>query len=172
MTLVELGLDAQLGLVLLGVAAAVVRPRRLRPLLTGTASALLGLAGVITGVAALTGRHGVVELPSALPIGPVTLDPTPLGGFFMVVAGAVGAVAAVFAIGYAHGPAASRTCAVIGSPPAGVVRIVLDARLSSVRNDSTCGRSDFAPYFATTRSDIARTWDSVNGRPPFPFDSA
>jgi formate hydrogenlyase subunit 3/multisubunit Na+/H+ antiporter MnhD subunit len=108
-TLVEAGLDAQLLLVLLGVTAAIAAPPRLRSLLAGTLSAGLGLVGVLTGAASLAGHHGAVDLPTALPIGPVTLDPTPLGGFFMVVAGAVGAVAAVFAIGYARGPAASRT---------------------------------------------------------------
>ncbi|MBF4766247.1 hydrogenase 4 subunit B [Nocardioides agariphilus] len=109
MTPVELALDTQLVLVLAGVVAAIAAPPRLRSLLAGVLSALLGLAGVLTGAWALAGRHGVVELPTALSLGPVTLDPTPLGGFFMVVAGAVGAVAAVFAIGYASGPAASRT---------------------------------------------------------------
>jgi formate hydrogenlyase subunit 3/multisubunit Na+/H+ antiporter MnhD subunit len=108
-TLVEVGLDTQLVLVLLGVTAAVAAPTRLRSRLAGTLAALLGLAGALTGAAALAGRHGVLDLPTALPIGQVTLEVTPLGGFFMVVAGAVGAVAAVFAIGYVHGPAASRT---------------------------------------------------------------
>ncbi len=48
-------------------------------------------------------------IPLALPVDPVVLSPTPLGGFFMVVAGTVGAVAAVYAIGYVHGPSASTT---------------------------------------------------------------
>jgi formate hydrogenlyase subunit 3/multisubunit Na+/H+ antiporter MnhD subunit len=108
-TLVELALDAQLVLVLAGVVAAVTAPPRVRSLLTGVISTVLGLAGVLAGASALAGRHGVVDLPTALSFGRVTLDPTPLGGFFMIVAGAVGAVAAVFAIGYASGPAASRT---------------------------------------------------------------
>jgi formate hydrogenlyase subunit 3/multisubunit Na+/H+ antiporter MnhD subunit len=108
-TLVRLGLDAQLLLVGLGVLAAIASPARARALLGGLVSALLGCAGVLTGAAVLTGRHGAVALPTALPLDRVTLDPTPLGGFFVLVAGAVGAVAAVFAIGYAHGPAGSRT---------------------------------------------------------------
>jgi formate hydrogenlyase subunit 3/multisubunit Na+/H+ antiporter MnhD subunit len=45
----------------------------------------------------------------SLSFGPLLLSPTPLGGFFMLVIGGVGAVAAVYAIGYVHGPSASRT---------------------------------------------------------------
>jgi hydrogenase-4 component B len=108
-TLVELALDTQLVLVLLSVVAAIAAPPRLRSRVAGVLSALLALTGVLTGAWVLAGGHGVVTLPTALSLGRVALDPTPLGGFFMVVAGAVGAVAAVFAIGYASGPAASRT---------------------------------------------------------------
>ena len=108
MSLLEGGLLAQLALVPVGVAAAFT-PRRVRPLLGGLVSALLATAGILSGAWSLAGRRGAVELPTALPVGAVGLDPTPLGGFFMVVAGAVGAVAAVFAIGYATGAAASRT---------------------------------------------------------------
>jgi len=108
-TRVEVGLDVQLVLVLLAVVAAIAAPERRRSLLAGVLSALVGVAGVLTGAWALDGRHGVVDLPTALSVGPMTLAPTPLGGFFMVVAGAVGAAAAVFAIGYARGASASRT---------------------------------------------------------------
>jgi formate hydrogenlyase subunit 3/multisubunit Na+/H+ antiporter MnhD subunit len=70
---------------------------------------ILGISGAITGGLVLAGRSGRLELPVALPFDAVILEPTPLGGFFMVVAGAVGAVAAVYAIGYAQGPAGSRS---------------------------------------------------------------
>lgn len=102
-------------LALAGVAIAVpwVSPGRLRSLLGGVASALLGAAGIVAGVAAMGGAGGVLTLPVALPVAggldPLTLAPTPLGGVFVVVAGGVGAVSALFGIGYAHGPAASRT---------------------------------------------------------------
>lgn len=109
MTLVELGIIAQLILTLLGVISAVAAPPAARSVLCGAVCALLGVAGVLTGAAALSGRLGALELPTALPVGQVALAPTPLGGFFMVVAGAVGAIAAVYAVGYARGPAASRT---------------------------------------------------------------
>jgi len=72
-------------------------------------SAAVGATGVVTGVLVLAGWEGRVDLPTSLSLGDVGLDPSPLGGFFMVVAGAVGAIAAVYAIGYAEGPASSRT---------------------------------------------------------------
>ena len=37
------------------------------------------------------------------PLGPLVLAPDPLGGLFLALAGAVGALAALFGIGYAHG---------------------------------------------------------------------
>ncbi|MFZ0531431.1 MAG: proton-conducting transporter membrane subunit, partial [Propionicimonas sp.] len=54
-----------------------------------------------------------LEFPLALPgfdaFGPLTLAPDRLGGVFMVLAGAVVAMSALFGIGYAHGAAASST---------------------------------------------------------------
>lgn len=109
MTGVELGMTAQVVLAVAAVVAAALVPPRLRNLVAGTLAAAVGASGVVTGAAALTDHSGSLELSTALPLTGVALDPTPLGGFMMLVAGAVGAVAAVFAIGYAHGPAASRT---------------------------------------------------------------
>ena len=109
MTQVEVGLWAQLVLALATVSIAVLARPALRARLAGSAAAALGVAGAVTGVIALTGGQGRLVIPLALPVDPVVLSPTPLGGFFMVVAGAVGAVAAVYAIGYVHGPSASST---------------------------------------------------------------
>jgi formate hydrogenlyase subunit 3/multisubunit Na+/H+ antiporter MnhD subunit len=109
MTAVELGLIAQLGLVVAAVVAATAAPERLRSRAAGAISALLGAAGAATGSLVLSGLHGAVELRTALPLGRLALDPTPLGGFFMLIAGGVGSVAAVFAVGYARGTSASRT---------------------------------------------------------------
>jgi len=106
---VELGLDSQLVLALVAAVVAALAPTRLRPALAGVLAASVGVAGAITGVLVLAGERGRVDVPMSLPLGDVGLDPNPLGGFFMVVVGAVGAVAAVYAIGYARGPASSRT---------------------------------------------------------------
>ena len=112
MNLLEVGLVAQLALALLAVTAAVTAPTALRPRLSGGATLLLGLAGVWTGALALSGHTGIVSAPLTVGLGldaEVTLAPDRLGGLFMVVAGAVGAVASLYSIGYARGPAASRT---------------------------------------------------------------
>jgi len=105
----EVGLIAQACFAATAVLAAIALPRGARNLGTGVATAAVGLAGVATGVLALNGHGGTIALPVALPVGHLALAPTPLGGFFMVIAGAVGALAAVYAIGYAHGPSSSRT---------------------------------------------------------------
>jgi hydrogenase-4 component B len=108
-TAVEAGIISQLTLMLLGVVAALTAPAGSRSVICGLISAGLGLVGALTGAAALAGRHGTVELPTSLPLDGVALAPEPLGGFFMLVAGLVGLVVAVYAIGYAAGPTATRT---------------------------------------------------------------
>jgi len=113
MTPVETGLLAQLALAAVAVLAALVAPPRRRSLAAGSAAVLLGLAGAVTGFLAMTGGTGAIRVPVALPLmpslNPLVLAPDRLGGLFMLVAGAVAAVAALFAIGYASGPVASRT---------------------------------------------------------------
>lgn len=110
------GLVAQLVLACLAVVAAFTVPREAaRNVVAGTGVALLGVAGLVTGVVALTGNGtgtGLVvpsTLPLAAPLEALSLGPDPLGGVFVALAGGVVAVAALFGIGYAHGPAASRT---------------------------------------------------------------
>jgi hydrogenase-4 component B len=103
------GLLAQLALLLITIALALAVPARYRATATGLAVAGIGALGAATGALALSGHQGQVVIPVSLPFGPLTLSPTPLGGFFMLVIGAVGMIAAVYAIGYVHGPSASRT---------------------------------------------------------------
>ena len=50
-----------------------------------------------------------VALPLATPLQPLVLAPDRLGGLFMALAGVVVALTALFGIGYASGPSASRT---------------------------------------------------------------
>lgn len=112
--LVDAGLLAQLLLGALAVVAAVTVPARLRNVLSGSLISVAGVAAAVTGTAALLGAVGTglripVALPLAAPFEPLLLTPDRLGGLFMALAGAVVALAALFGIGYAHGPAASRT---------------------------------------------------------------
>jgi formate hydrogenlyase subunit 3/multisubunit Na+/H+ antiporter MnhD subunit len=112
--LVDVGLVTQLLLGALAVAAAVLAPARLRNLLAGSVIVAAGLAAAVTGTAALLGTAGTglqvpVALPLVAPLEPLLLAPDRLGGLFMALAGVVVALAALFGIGYASGPAASRT---------------------------------------------------------------
>lgn len=89
------------GLAGLGILAALVR----RPALVGLATAGIGVAGVVTGVAALRGRTFDADLPALLPLAGVEVAVDPLGGWFLAITGAVVAVSAMYGIGYAgHGP--------------------------------------------------------------------
>jgi formate hydrogenlyase subunit 3/multisubunit Na+/H+ antiporter MnhD subunit len=106
---VELGIYAQVLTAVLAVAVAGTAPTGLRARLAGACVAAVGAAGAATGAAALSGGRGSLVVSSALPFDAITLAPTPLGGFFMLVAGLVGAVASVYAIGYVRGPASSRS---------------------------------------------------------------
>jgi formate hydrogenlyase subunit 3/multisubunit Na+/H+ antiporter MnhD subunit len=95
------------GLAGLGVLAAVASPRRARPGLVGAATAGVGVAGLVAGVAALGGQSFDARLPGLLPLAGAQLALDPLGGWFIAVTGGVLAVAAVYGIGYAgrgHGP--------------------------------------------------------------------
>lgn len=110
MSLFAASVTAQLVLALVAVVAAAGAPSgRTRNVLTGGGVILLGAAGVASGALALGGANGGIEVSTAL--GSVTLgwSPTPLGGLFTLIAGAVTVLAALYGIGYAHGAAASRT---------------------------------------------------------------
>jgi hydrogenase-4 component B len=105
----EVALLAQGVLALLVIILALVLPERGRALWCGLSVSAIGIAGMIAGIESLSGLSGRIEIPMALPIGSMAFAPQHLGALFMVVVGAVGAVSAIFAIGYAHGPANSRT---------------------------------------------------------------
>ena len=109
MTAVTAGLLAQLVLALVAAALVFSVPPRARSVVGGTLCALTAGAGVVTGALVLVGGHGTVTLALALPVDPLILEPTRLGGLFMVVISAVGVLVSVYGIRYAHGAAASRT---------------------------------------------------------------
>jgi formate hydrogenlyase subunit 3/multisubunit Na+/H+ antiporter MnhD subunit len=106
---VEIGLVAQLGLTGAAILVGLFSTPRRRALLAGICVAAVGAAGAATGGVVLAGGHVRVAVSTALPFDQVVFEPNPLGGFFMIVAGLVSAVIAVYAIGYVHGAAASRT---------------------------------------------------------------
>ncbi|HEX2806702.1 MAG TPA: proton-conducting transporter membrane subunit, partial [Kineosporiaceae bacterium] len=109
MNAVQAGLFAQGLLTLAAWVAALAAPARARNVLAGAACTALGVAGAVTGGLALAGRTGRIAVDWVLPLGALVVAPDRLGGFFMLLAGGVGALVSVYAIGYVKGPAASRT---------------------------------------------------------------
>ena len=115
MTVVQAGLSAQLAIAGLAVMVSLLAPERSRSRLAGGAAAALGIAGAVTGAAAMSGSSAVrglrvpIALPLQAPLDPLLLAPDELGGVFLLVAGSVVAITAVYGIGYASGPAASRS---------------------------------------------------------------
>jgi hydrogenase-4 component B len=115
MTVVQAGLSAQLVLAALAVLVAFLAPDRSRSRLAGGAAAALGIAGVVTGAAAMAstgaarGLRVPIALPLEAPLDPLLLAPDELGGVFLLLAGSVVAMTAVYGIGYASGAAASRS---------------------------------------------------------------
>jgi len=89
-----------LGLSALAAVAGLAAPRRTRGLLVGIGTAAAGAAGVVAGVAALSGASFSAWLPDLLPLAGVRLALDPLGGLFVAVTGAVAVCAAVYGIGY------------------------------------------------------------------------
>ena len=63
----------------------------------------------MSGSGAVRGLRVPIALPLQAPLDPLLLAPDELGGVFLLVAGSVVAITAVYGIGYASGPAASRS---------------------------------------------------------------
>ena len=107
MNVIASALAAGCVLAAVGVVAAICAPARARAGLVGTATAGIGVAGLVTGVAALSGQVWQARLPGLLPLAGVQIALDPLGGWFVAVTGGVLAAAALYGIGYAgggHGP--------------------------------------------------------------------
>ncbi|MDQ1248470.1 MAG: hypothetical protein QG597_2843 [Actinomycetota bacterium] len=90
--------------------AAWAAPAAVRSALAGAGVVGLGLTGAAVGLSTLAGASVQVTVATSLPLPPLVFSPDPLGGFFMIVIGLVGAVSAGYGVGYARsGPAASPT---------------------------------------------------------------
>lgn len=100
-----------------GALLALVGPPRVRAAVSGTSTALVGAAGLLAGVGALTGaRTGarpVLELPGLLPLSGVVLAPDALSGVFLAVIGGVAVAAGVAATTRDAGLAARPTAALL-----------------------------------------------------------
>jgi len=103
------GLLAQVVLAVCAVASALATRGHVRNVLAGSACAGVAGAGAVTGMSVLAGGTVAVQVTTALPVPPMVLAPDRLGGLLMLLVGAVGVIASVYAIGYVHGASASRT---------------------------------------------------------------
>lgn len=104
MNLAATGLGAAVSLGVATALAALFVPRAVRPAVTGTGTALTGLAAVLSGTAALAGQSFSLDLPALLPLSGVSLTLDALGGLFVAVTGGVAVAAAVYGISYGgHG---------------------------------------------------------------------
>ncbi|WP_433172548.1 proton-conducting transporter transmembrane domain-containing protein [Actinoallomurus sp. CA-150999] len=83
-----------------GVAAAVL-PARWRAGAVGIGTSVAGVAGVVAGAAALSGRVWRSVLPNLLPLAGVRLEVDALSGWFLLVVGGVAALVGVYTAGYA-----------------------------------------------------------------------
>jgi len=89
------------GLGVVAVTAALAAPAaRVRVVLVGGLTALLGVAGAVAGGAALAGYGFSAYVPQLLPLAGVYLHVDALSGVFLAVTGAVVAVASVYGVGY------------------------------------------------------------------------
>ncbi len=70
--------------------------------LSGLATSALGLAGLLTGLSAVSGPARHVNIAWLFPLFGVQLELAPLGGFFMGLTGAVGIPVGVYWMGYAR----------------------------------------------------------------------
>ncbi len=86
---------------LAALLSALARPA-LRPVVAGLGTALVGVLGVATGVAVLSGGLARVRLGWLLPLAGLTLAGDGLGGLFLLVTAAVAVAAGLFTIGYAR----------------------------------------------------------------------
>ena len=105
MSLAAVGLGVAVAVGVLTALAAVVVPAPRRSTVTGAGTALTGAAGVVAGIAAMTGESFTVALPALLPLSGVSMTLDALGGLFVAVTGGVAVAAGIYGISYtrSHG---------------------------------------------------------------------
>lgn len=97
----------------LGTVLALAVPQRWRAGTAGGATATVGIAAIVAGLAAVSGTPMHAHLPWLLPLSGVRLALDPLSGWFVLATGAVAAVTGLFSIGYQRGHAGRAVCAVL-----------------------------------------------------------
>jgi formate hydrogenlyase subunit 3/multisubunit Na+/H+ antiporter MnhD subunit len=109
MTAVSWVILLQFALAGLAASLALLPAPRTRSVLSGIASAAMSAAGIVTGVLAMTGVTGVLQLAVAVPGVPLTFVPDRLGGLFIVLVSVIGLLVSVYGAASVRGASASRT---------------------------------------------------------------
>jgi formate hydrogenlyase subunit 3/multisubunit Na+/H+ antiporter MnhD subunit len=109
MTAVSWVILLQFALAGLAASLALLPAARTRSVLSGIASAAMSAAGIVTGVLAMTGVTGVLQLAVAVPGVPLTFVPDRLGGLFIVLVSVIGLLVSVYGAASVRGASASRT---------------------------------------------------------------
>lgn len=114
---VAVGLATALGIAVCASLSGLALPASWRARVVGPLTATSGGAGVVAGVAAVTGTGWQADLPRLLPMSGLMFAVDPLSGWFLVLVGGVTAVTGGYAIGYAgrggHGPGARAAMAAL-----------------------------------------------------------
>ena len=84
----------------LGAVAVVAAPERLRHVIAGSVTALVGLGGILAGLGGLGGTSWSAVAPGLLPLGEARLAVDALSGVFLLLVGGVAVAAGVYGIGY------------------------------------------------------------------------
>ncbi|RSM85283.1 hydrogenase 4 subunit B [Kibdelosporangium aridum] len=134
MTALSLGIAVALGVV--AAVGAVSVPVAIRSTVVGWGMALAGVAGVVAGVAAMSGGSFSVVLPGLLPLFGVMFTVDALSGLFIAVIGGVSVAAGVYGISYAHNGVQARP--VQAALPLFVVAMLLVAAAGSVGTFLMC----------------------------------
>jgi formate hydrogenlyase subunit 3/multisubunit Na+/H+ antiporter MnhD subunit len=134
MNLAAAGLGVAVAVGVATALAALVAPARTRSAVVGAGTAVSGAAGVVAGIAAVSGVTFSVVLPGLLPLAGVSFTLDALGGLFVAVTGAVAVVAGLYGISYAR--SAARPVQVVF--PLFVVAMLLVPAAASVATFLVC----------------------------------
>ncbi|HEX7805542.1 MAG TPA: proton-conducting transporter membrane subunit, partial [Cellulomonas sp.] len=121
MTPISVGLAVVVAAALTGAVAGALAPARTRPIVVGTATAVVGVGGVVAGVAALGGETWSLTVAHLLPLAQTTFAVDALSGAFLLLIGAVALAAGIYSVGYTSpgGAHATDDDAATGHDPAG-----------------------------------------------------
>lgn len=103
MTALQAGLVSALVAGALTALAGLLVPRRARTTVVGPGLAVVGVAALVAGVAAIGGQTVTVAAPDLLPLFGLLFTVDPVAGVFLAITGGVTVAAGIYGIGYCRG---------------------------------------------------------------------